>query len=548
MVSFLPLLANLTMAAGSLAARARFERALRDPRGAQSRILQRIMRANVTSQYGRLHRFDRVNNARDFADRVPLVDYDAIAPWIDRAAAGEPAVLTAAPLRFMEPTGGSSGLHKLVPYTAALQDEFSAATVPWLSDLVMRHPAVARGRAYWSITPPGRREARTAGGIPIGMGDDADYFPAPFRALIRESLAVPGLVSVAPDVATCRYLTLLALLAAPDLAFISIWNPSFLTLLTDALDDEWVSLLDDLERGLRGARVAPALAARVERAMPARPGIARTLRRRFGNRPPDDLGQLWRRLAVISCWTDAGAARALGGMRRRFPAVAVQGKGLLATEGVVSIPFGAGAPVAGVASHYLEFLDPRDGRACRVDDLDVGGSYEVALTTSGGLYRYRLRDLVRIEGRLHRTPRLIFIGRADRASDMAGEKLTAPLVEHALGAAVRTTGVHAGFAMLAPAWTPVPHYRLYVEAPAPDADGLALALDRELRGAHHYALCRSLGQLGPIRAVSVRGGERIYERACAERGQRAGSVKPPTLEPTPGWERYFEHDPTPLPA
>jgi hypothetical protein len=232
-------------------------------------------------------------------------------------------------------------------------------------------------------------------------------------------------------------------------------------------------------------------------------------------------------------------------MRRRFPRVEVQGKGLLATEGVVSIPLlGGGAPVAALASHYLELLDPRDGSALRPEDADVGGTYEVALTTGGGFYRYRLRDLVRVEGRLHRAPRLSFVGRADRASDIAGEKLTAPLVERALAAAARAAGVSASFAMLAPAWTPAPHYRLYVEAPDAAAHGLALALDRELLGAHHYALCRSLGQLGPVRGVSVRGGERTYERACAERGQRAGAVKPPALEATPGWERWFEHDQT----
>ena len=94
------------------------------------------------------------------------------------------------------------------------------------------------------------------------------------------------------------------------------------------------------------------------------------------------------------------------------------------------------------------------------------------------------------------------------------------------------------------AWTPTPHYRLYVEGPDSAAHGLAIALDRELLGAHHYALCRSLGQLGPVRGVSVTGAERIYERACAERGQRAGAIKPPALESTPGWERWFEHDQT----
>ena len=546
-MSVIPLLANLATTAAALPAWSRFARALRDPRAAQWRVLQRIVHANVSSRYGRAHGFARIANEREFADRVPLVDYEAMRPWIDRAACGEPAVLTTGPIRFMEPTGGTSGMSKLVPYTTELLAEFSAATMPWLGDLLARRPGLARGRGYWAITPPGRRAKRTAGGIAIGMSDDADYFPAPLRSLLRQSLAVPGLVADAADVATCRYLTLRALLAAPDLTLVSVWSPSFLTLLADALDEHWSSLLRDLEEGTIALPLAPALAARVGTAMPARPALARSLRRRFGSRAPEDLGLVWPQLALISCWTDASAARASGGMRRRFPDVEVQGKGLLATEGVVSIPFGDGTPVAAVTSHYLEFLDPGDGRGYRLDEVEVGGTYEVAITTGGGLYRYRLRDLVRVDGRLHRTPRLSFVGRADRASDIAGEKLTAPLVERALGAATRAAGVTTSFAMLAPAWTPAPHYRLYVDAPATEADGLAVALDRELHGAHHYALCRSLGQLGPVRGVSVSGGERIYERACAERGQRAGAIKPPALESTPGWERWFEYDDTTVP-
>ena len=102
------------------------------------------------------------------------------------------------------------------------------------------------------------------------------------------------------------------------------------------------------------------------------------------------------------------------------------------------------------------------------------------------------------------------------------------------------------FAMLAPSLAHSPHYRLYAELPAAAVEELALAVDRELRRAHHYALCRSLGQLGAVRGVSVRDGHRIYERACAERGQRAGAIKPPALECAPGWERVFEEDAEPV--
>jgi hypothetical protein len=546
-VSALALLANVVTRAGGVPASARFAAALRDPAAAQRSILRRTLRAGADTAYGRAHGFASIRNEREFAERVPLATFDEMEPWVRRVAAGEPNVLTRDAVRFMEPTGGSSGFLKLIPYTPRLLSEFSAAMMPWVVDLLTHRPALMRGQAYWAITPPGRRPSVTEGGLPVGMQDDAAYFPAPLRALLRRGLALPAAVAAAPDVPACRYLTLRALLAAPDLALISVWSPSFLALLAGALDEQFDRLLHDLERGTLSLPLDASLAARLRRELPARPALARSLRLRFGRRAPDDLGLLWDRLALISCWTDGHAARALGGVRARFPRVEIQGKGLAATEGVVSIPlFGAAAPVAALASHYLEFLDPRDGRASPAHALDVGGTYEVALTTGGGLHRYRTRDLVRVEGTLHRAPLLSFQGRADKASDIAGEKLTATLVERAIDAAARATGGAPTFAMLIPSWTPTPHYRLYVDTPDGDARDLAIALDRELSAAHHYGLCRALGQLGPVRGVSVREAHRVYEQACAHRGQRAGSIKPPALDSTPGWESVFECTPEPM--
>ncbi len=448
-MSSLAVLANVVTAAGAVSSRARFAAALRDPAAAQRSILRRLLRAGADTAYGRFHRFGAIRDEREFAARVPLVTFDDIEPWMSRVAGGEANVLTRDAVRFMEPTGGSSGFVKLVPYTRRLSSEFSAATLPWLFDLFSHRPALMRGRAYWAITPPGRRPAQTKGGVPVGMQDDAEYFPPMLRALLRRGLAVPASVAATPDVATCRYLTLLALLGAPDLAMISVWSPSFLALLASALDEQFESLVRDLEHGTISVALDAPLAARARRDLVARPDIARALRLRFGRCAPDDLGLVWNRLALISCWTEGHAALALSGVRRRFARVEIQGKGLLATEGVVSIPlFGAASPVAAVTSHYLEFLDPRDGRSSPAHALDVGGTYEVVLTTGGGLYRYRLRDLVRVEGMMHRAPLLSFQGRADRASDIAGEKLTAGLVERAIAAASRATSISATFAML----------------------------------------------------------------------------------------------------
>ena len=90
-------LANGVVRAGALGAHMWFRRALNAPAVAQSAILQRILRENAATAYGRTHDFSAIHSTHEYAQRVPLVDYDALVPWIDRIARGEPRALTAEP-------------------------------------------------------------------------------------------------------------------------------------------------------------------------------------------------------------------------------------------------------------------------------------------------------------------------------------------------------------------------------------------------------------------------------------------------------------------
>jgi GH3 auxin-responsive promoter len=302
-------------------------------------------------------------------------------------------------------------------------------------------------------------------------------------------------------------------------------------------------LLRDLDSGELSVPLESGLRAALERALPARPHIARDLNRRFGRKPPQNLTAIWERLDLISCWTDGHAARALDAMRHRFPGVAVQPKGLLSTEGVVSFPLTmAGGSVAAVSSHFLELVpDDSAGEVIGVEDVELGRTYGVLLTTSGGLYRYSTKDLVRVEGWYRRAPVLTFVGRSDAASDLAGEKLTPRLVEDVIASTLSEIGIGVPFVMLAPVWraSETPHYALFVECGALDAERLATAVETRLREAHHYALCRDLGQLSAVRAVVVEDGDAAYERGCLARGQRAGSIKPVALDARLGWDLEF---------
>ena len=538
----------------------RFQRALDAPEIAQTARLHTIMSLIAGSrQAARIRGLAHVLTPREFQNAVPLSTYDTLVDDIEALKLGVPYVLTRERVLRFERSGGSSGASKYIPQTRQLLREFHRALAPWLCNLWRHRPATKQGPGYWSLSPLGRMPHATSGGIAIDSGNDTAYFPRALHGLLTHVLAVPGAVGMLPDIESCRYVTLRYLVACPHLAIISVWNPSFLTLLMQVLDTHVERLLDDVAHGTCRPPALPGLPASAEAqrqqtiahvvrhlSMPAAPARARGLRRELHTSHSLPGSVMWPHLCLLSMWTDAHAQRFVGPVVQRFPCIEIQAKGLLATEGVVSIPLlDAPAPVLAVRSHFYEFLDPArpQARPRLAHELEVGQTYAVVISTGGGLLRYRLGDLVRVDGMVGRTPCLTFIGRGDMVSDLVGEKLAASRVHTVLAAALaRALGSHSvRFIMLAPEWDRPPAYHLYVETAAPDTALIALAsqIERLFCEGYPYHYARQLGQLGPVQVMRVRNGAQRYEAHCVASGQRAGDVKPVELHMQTGWDAVF---------
>lgn len=506
----------------------RFRAALDQPEATQAAILRRYLAANAETAFGKAHGFSAIRNAREFQDRVPLAEYTEMEPWIARIARGEKAVLTRSPVRTLEVTSGSSAAAKRIPYTAAMQAEIRRAIAPWVFDLYRHRPRLALGCAYWSISPLKLDEEENSGAVKVGFEEDAEYLGGFWKRLVDSTLAVPGTVRFLRDVDSFRYSTLLFLLRRADLALISVWHPSFLTLLMAALPAFWNDLVRDVENGTK-------IVGRTLRPLPRRAAELRRL-------APDTLTRIWPRLGLISCWGDAHAALYLDELRRSFPGVEIQPKGLLATEAFVTIPFDGGTPLA-IRSHFFELLPESGTERPRLShELEPGGTYSVVVTTGGGLYRYKLEDRVEVTGFAGRTPSLRFLGREGHVSDLRGEKLHESFVAGALARAFRRLDVTPRFAMLAPDEDPSgpPRYVLYLEAEGPVPPALATVVEEELAANPHYRACVALGQLAPAAVFLVAGAAfPRYLQKCRERGQRLGDVKPLALSPAPGWRDVF---------
>ena len=513
---------------------ARFREALRHPDTAQAAQLRQILSANASSAAGRRLGFARLRDAQDYRKAVPLGTYADVAAEIERMAAGEPGRLVGADVVACELTSGSGAAAKLVPYTTEGLAGFRRAVEPWLCDLLASRPGIARGRAYWAISPVGRRPARATDPVPVGL-DDAQYLGPALAPLFARLLAAPPSLRTMSDVASWRYWLLRYLLDAADLTFISVWSPTFLLPLIETLQREGERLAHDLAAGtVSWSRADPAtprasFEPRLQRAQALRQALSA---------PVLDLTLLWPRLDTISCWTHASAAPFAGLLARHLPGVHIQGKGLLATEAAVSVPLEAWEyPVLALHSGFFEFLDD-DGCSHLAHELDTGGRYRIVVTTASGLYRYDLGDSVRVRGFAVRTPMLEFVGRAGLVSDLCGEKLADDFVAGALD------GIR-GFAMVAPLPPPARGYALLLDADGPEAaqaDATAATVEQRLQANPHYEYARRLGQLDSVAAVQVQRPLDGLLGLGLARGSRLGDIKPAALCTSPDWIDHFRLD------
>jgi len=528
-----------------------FRAARGDVAGVQARLLKRILSSNAQSAWGLRHGFEGIRDPAAYQRRVPVSDYAALSPSIDRIAAGHVRELSGAPVTRFERTSGSTGGEKLIPYTASLHRQFQRAISAWISDLLRNRPALRAGRAFWSVSPALQTTDRV-GAVPVGLDDDTAYLSRLQRAMARHVLAVPPTLARVHPLEAFRYATLLHLLAAADLALISVWSPTFLTALLAGLDEWGELLIYDIRNGSVSWPTAPE-AQRWGPRVPASPRRADELAaalRSTGSRA-DQLARIWPRLGLISCWADASAAAYVPPLRAQFPGVEIQPKGLLATEGVVSIPLlGQPGGALAIRSHFFEFQETgADARPRLAHELVSGGRYRVLLTTGGGLYRYQLRDEVEVLGLVDGCPHVRLLGRTDATSDLVGEKLHDDHVRAAVARVLERHGLRPAFHLLAPVSGTPPSYRLFLQLEPDSMDAspthLAQTLDEALRGNPHYGYAVDLGQLGPadvrILPARERGAWEVYESRRLEQGCRAGDIKPVSLDPWTGWEERFAH-------
>jgi len=159
------------------------------------------------------------------------------------------------------------------------------------------------------------------------------------------------------------------------------------------------------------------------------------------------------------------------------------------------------------------------------------------LTTSYGLYRYNICDLVQVTGFHNGTPLVEFLNKGANFSNLTGEKLSEYQVTKAMAELCRSLDLNLTAYSIAPCWNNIrPYYGLFVEKSDLRDKGqgsrLVQMLDQRLSEINcEYASKRQSRRLGALRLQLLpTGAWQVWDRRrLAQTGGTLEQYKHPCL-------------------
>jgi hypothetical protein len=214
----------------------------------------------------------------------------------------------------------------------------------------------------------------------------------------------------------------------------------------------------------------------------------------------------------------------------------------MASEGRGATPLvnSGAAGVMNVTSHFFEFLpeeqrDDANPEFLTADQLVSNREYYIYFTTSAGLYRYDINDVVRVVDYYRNTPVIQFVRKGQGMTNITGEKLTEAQVTGALVDTVDAGGYEIEHFTACVEWAETPYYALYAELGEKMTDercrAFVGAFDRTLMAKNiEYEAKRESQRLGaPILKRVPPGSYQALRQARVAAGAPEAQVKIPQL-------------------
>ena len=421
----------------------------RNASGVSTDLLMELIRDNKETEFGRSHGFSSIRTREDYKRSVPFSAYDDYADAVERMTRGEKDILTSYPVIFYALTTGSVGVSKKIPVSERAMKMYADYGAGLHQAVYDRYLKDRTGEGYESkksIFLPVAEESETWDGTPVSNFSGRVYISQK-DALIRKMAGPPECLY---DCGQMDYLYLKAFYGLKERE-VSFIGSAFTAAIYDFfayIEKNWTSLCDDIAKGrLNPEKEIPGeVRERLNQALKPDPVRARELAAVFEegfDRPV--VSRIWKHFAYLN-GIGSGSFAVYTKMMRRFTGdIPFSFSLLCASEGLFATTIQMESldyvliPDAG----YIEFVPEEEmdlpeevlrTRTLECDQLETGKNYEMIITNLSGFYRYRIGDVVRVNGYEGSSPRLCFHYRKSQVLNVAGEKTSEDLLQYAVDA------------------------------------------------------------------------------------------------------------------
>ena len=226
---------------------------------------------------------------------------------------------------------------------------------------------------------------------------------------------------------------------------------------------------------------------------------------------------IWPALQMVVTWTGGSCGIALDALKNDLSEhTDIFDLGYVSSEffGSITINSGYAQGLPTLYANVFEFVERNDWDegirdTLGLEQLELGKEYQVLVTTSAGLYRYFMNDILKVTGFVGKTPLLAFLQKGKGVTSLCGEKLyESQVIQAVQEISEEHLLIPHFYLMLADKLSN--SYSLYCELHdlnGASIDDLSEALDQTLMAINiEYEAKRHSGRLGTLRFVLLRPG------------------------------------------
>jgi hypothetical protein len=519
-------------------------KASRNGKKAQSDTLRRTLTAAKDTVYGKEHHFDEILAAQTpeelfsrYQKNVKINDYEDLRPYVERHKNGEADILFPGKPRLYATTSGTTKEPKWIPVTEQYyQDVYKRMNQMWFYTLFLNKPRVFHGTCT-SIVGKAIEGAAPDGTV---FGSSSGIMQRDIPEFMKSVHTAPADVFHITDY-KARYYAIMRMGIERDTHLIITANPSTLVEMQTNVNEFFDDYCDDIEHGTVSKKfpIPDNIRATLEaytKPNPMRAAELRKLKERYGMVLPK---HYWPNMQIVNVWFCGNTRIYYEKIRDSFPPDAVFHEfSYVSTECKAGLVLKSNTEETVVFGHmnYFEFihesdLDNPNPKIYQAYEVKEGQRYCMLVTTSAGLYRYNMNDLLEITSFYNEFPAIKFIQKVNGTISLTGEKLHERQFIEAVHETEKKTGKIAPF-FVGFADPQKSNYKFYFEFANQDisvseAREFTAYLDSCLQDYNpEYREKRASDRL-KMPETALLGAESFerFKAACIDRGYRDGQFK-----------------------